>query len=80
MSANPSEVETVRLTGGGILYRPRLRPTRFAGLSFLSWGGDWRFASTEDRATLGAIYRTKAELLADAERFAASYGFEAVRP
>lgn len=51
-----------------------LRPTRYAELWYRQDGpGLWRFYS-EDRRAVGPQYKTKAELLADLERYAEVYG------
>ena len=53
-------------------------PTRYAELGY--WNpsrGMWRIFATDGgpwRATIGPIYHTKAELLADLDRYARDYG------
>jgi hypothetical protein len=60
---------------------PMVRNTRFDGLGYVppSCNGDaWRFVDMTDpqrNALVGPHYRTKAELLADLERYAKEYGF-----
>lgn len=55
------------------------RPTRFAGLGYMRQDRAlWRFVDTETGATIGALYRTKAELMADLSTFAAERGFAPV--
>lgn len=55
-----------------------IRPTRFASLGYRCDGhGLWRIYDVDDRdsmAAVGPFYRTKAELLADLERYASEYG------
>ncbi len=63
-----SEVEMKQLGPDTWRFGPKFRPTRFAVLKFYSWGGDWRFADACGH-TIGPIYATKAELLADVDRF-----------
>ena len=54
------------------------RPTRVKGLQYNTFGpGDWRFVDAETQATIGEIYRTRAELMADLDRFAYDRGFMA---
>jgi len=56
------------------------RPTRFKELGYHEWGaGNWRFV-TEDGAEVGRSYKTKAELLADLDRYARDYGCEGTSP
>lgn len=51
--------------------------TRYKELSFHEWGrGNWRLVTTDDHATVGPHYKSKAELLADLDRYAAEYGCE----
>jgi hypothetical protein len=51
------------------------RPTRFPELAYINQAaGLWRIVTTEDGATIGPQYRTKAELLADLDRYAREYG------
>lgn len=61
---------------------PAARPTRFTGLGYRQDApGLWRFVDTSwtpadgMQCTIGPQYRTKAELLADAARFAAERGY-----
>lgn len=57
---------------------PTLRPTRYPELSYMQQDRNlWRFVFTGDgaEATVGPQYRTKAELLADLERYAREWGF-----
>ncbi len=57
--------------------------TRFAGLGVAKWGNaHWFFVDTtydasEGSPKIGASYKTKAECLADASRFAGERGFRA---
>lgn len=57
----------------------RPRPTRFDGLQYTTFGPrDWRFCMDNDPyQTIGPIYQSKAELLADMAAFAAVRGFDA---
>jgi len=48
--------------------------TRYEELGFEKQGNIWRFVTTEDGATVGPQYRTKAELLGDLYRYAKLYG------
>ena len=51
--------------------------TRYAELAYRNDGpGLWRIVTTEDGAAVGPQYGTKAELLADLERYAKDYGCE----
>lgn len=55
--------------------------TRFPELSYTNDGPDfWRFCASEDGVEVGQIYKTKAALLADLERYAAEYGCEGTEP
>ena len=52
-------------------------PTRFPELVLLGLGDHWRFGAVtpgEDASPVGPYYATKAEALADLERYARSYG------
>lgn len=52
-----------------------VRPTRFPELGYVKDAPDlWRIVTTEDGARIGPHYRTKAELLADIDRYATDYG------
>ena len=51
-------------------------------LSYISWAGNWRIVHTDPSmkrqlrdAFVGPIYKTKAELLADLNRYAKEFGF-----
>jgi hypothetical protein len=58
-----------------------IRPTRFHGIGYRQDGPTlWRFYDTDgDRpAAVGPHYRTKAELLADCDRYCTEYGADAV--
>jgi hypothetical protein len=49
--------------------------TRYAKLGYRKDGPDlWRLCTTEDGCAVGPHYASKAELLADLERFAAEFG------
>ena len=50
-----------------------IRPTRYPDLGYMEHGGVWRIVTTEDGAAVGPQYATKAELLADLDRYAAEY-------
>lgn len=56
------------------------RPTRYKGLGYIQVDATtWQFVDTLEPghdAQIGAHYRSKAELLADVERFAQERGFE----
>lgn len=55
------------------------RPTRYNGLGYIRVDSStWQFVDTleDNDAQIGAHYRSKAELLADVERFAQERGFE----
>jgi hypothetical protein len=57
--------------------RPSVGPvcrTRFPDLNYQRQWDRWRFVTSEDGATVGPPYRSKAELLADLERYAGVYG------
>lgn len=60
-----------------------VRPTRFAGVGYVEFGaGRWQFVDLESPlasnpcgfSQVGPIYPTKAELLADANRYCTEYG------
>ena len=51
------------------------RPTRYAELSYRQQDRAlWRFVDNETGAAVGPHYRTKGELFADLERYAALFG------
>jgi hypothetical protein len=50
------------------------RPTRFAELQYTTYCGIWRIVDAETGNTVGPVYKTKAELLADLERYAKEFG------
>ena len=51
--------------------------TRYTELGYRKDGPNlWRICATDDGSAVGPHYRTKAELLADLERFAAEFGCE----
>lgn len=57
-----------------------IRPTRFPELGYRNDGpGLWRIYATETEAAIGPFYRTKAELMADLDRYAQVYGCQEVR-
>lgn len=60
-------------------FREETAPGNYTGLSYVQRGpGLWRIVVWEtgcNPADVGPHYRTKAELLADAERYAREYGF-----
>lgn len=51
----------------------QLRPTRYPELGYFEHGSTWRIATTEDGAPVGPAYTSKAELLADLDRYAREY-------
>jgi hypothetical protein len=52
-----------------------MTPTRFAELGYRKDSSRlWRIYALDGPAAVGPLYRTKAELLADLERFAREYG------
>lgn len=52
-----------------------MTPTRFAELGYEQHGPKlWRVVTTDTGSAVGPQYATKAELLADLERYAADYG------
>ena len=60
----------------------KISKTRFAGLGFANinpaGAAVWRVIDLHDagrEAVVGPIYKTKAELLADLDRYAASWGY-----
>jgi hypothetical protein len=52
-----------------------IRPTRFPGLGYRDDGHGWRFYDASTGSAIGGVYCTRAELLADAQRFAEERGF-----
>lgn len=46
-----------------------MTPTRFDWLGYRKEGNLWRLVDRNTNATIGPLYRTKAELLADLEHF-----------
>lgn len=57
--------------------RPSFGPvcrTRFPELNYQRQWDRWRIVTAEDGAAVGPQYRSKAELLADLERYAGVYG------
>ncbi len=51
------------------------RPTRYKELGYKQLDrGLWRILTTEDGAAVGPLYRSRAELLADLDRYADAYG------
>lgn len=54
----------------------KVRPTRYKELGYMEWGGDWRILdlTSGDPAVVGPVYRTRAELLADLDRYAGFFG------
>lgn len=60
--------------------------TRFPELGFQHRGDHWRIVDLNDcpdpamPSGIGPYYRSRAELLADLERFAASFGCQETRP
>ena len=56
-------------------YPDQIRPTRFKELGYRQDGpGLWRFYDTETQKAVGPQYVTKAELLADLDRYAKDFG------
>ena len=54
---------------------PEYRPTRYKQLGYFNWGPrHWQFMALDGFAPVGKIYPTKAELLADIDRYAKFYG------
>lgn len=51
-----------------------MTPTRFPELSYAKTGNVWRFVDNSTGRVVGPSYRTKAELLADVERYAKLFG------
>jgi hypothetical protein len=51
-----------------------VRPTRYPELGYTKSGNDWRIVATDGNAAVGPCYKSKAELLADLERYAQEYG------
>jgi len=63
--------------GGGEAVNSTIRPTRYQELGYRNDGQDlWRIYSTDDERAVGPYYASKAELLADLERYAREYGCE----
>ena len=57
-----------------------IRPTRYRELGYRRDAPDlWRIVDRNGDAVVGPQYRTKAELLADLDRFAAEFGAEVTR-
>lgn len=53
------------------------RPTRYDGLGFEKHAPNlWRIIDTNTHAAVGPHYRSRAELLADLDRYAREYGAE----
>lgn len=53
----------------------KINKTRFPELGFAQvMRGAWRFVDMSTKATIGYNYASKAELLADLERFAKDFG------
>ena len=51
------------------------RPTRFAELAYANHApGLWRIIATDTDQAVGPFYASKAELLADLDRYATSFG------
>lgn len=72
-----------RVTGRVVVIRGPVREvnhmktttkTRFPELSYTHFAGDWRIVDTDGGAYIGPYYRSRAELLADLERYAAEFG------
>lgn len=58
-----------------ILNEIKIRPTRIKGLGYAKITATlWRFYDTETNSSTGPDYLSKAELLADIDRFAKEYG------
>ena len=53
---------------------PKPRVTRFAELGYITYCDIWRIVALDTGATVGPIYQTKMELLADLPRYAKDYG------
>lgn len=60
---------TANNMGYGIMTR-----TRFKELAFVNNGDHWRFVDTSSGSTVGQLYKTKTELLADLDRYAHNFG------
>ena len=56
---------------------PTPRKTRIVGLGYANYGRlvGWRFVDLETGATIGLRYESRAELLADIDKFASDRGF-----
>jgi hypothetical protein len=52
------------------------RATRFVELGYTTYCGIWRVVAMDTGNTVGPIYQTKMELLADLPRYARDYGCE----
>lgn len=48
--------------------------TRYKELDYVNNGDHWRFVDTSSGSTVGPLYKTKAELLADMDRYAHNFG------
>lgn len=58
-------------------YEENVCPTRYPELGYANDGPSlWRIVTTEDCKRVGPQYQTKAELLADLNRYAKDYGCE----
>lgn len=51
-----------------------IRPTRYDELGYVHDENTWRFVDISTHQRVGPQYRTKAELLADLERYAVVFG------
>lgn len=52
----------------------RISETRYAELGFQHYGKLWRIIDRQTGSAVGPHYKTKSELLADLDRYAAVYG------
>ncbi len=60
---------------------PDPRPTRYKELGFAQHApGLWRIIDMSTNAAVGAMYRTKAELMGDLDRYAKDFGCEIANP
>ena len=57
-------------TKTGIKYQP----TRFKELGYYNWGRCWCFLDRETESQVGYTYQSRAELLADLDRYAKEFG------
>lgn len=58
-----------------------MRKTRYSELGYDNFGpGLWRIINVETGSETGQHYKTKAELLADLDRFAAEFGCSGAKP